>query len=137
MRRLCMNETLKKLKIKEDMSVFYDTVLRIDCTKQNQYDAMLLYVDNKQMLKDKVDMYLPLLKQDGLFWMVFPKAHGKKLEMRRDSGFEYLGTLGFEPVGNVSYDETLSALRFRHISYIKKLTRNESMRLSNTTESNQ
>lgn len=131
-----MNETLKKLKIKDDMSVYYDDILQITYNKEDQYDAMILYVDNKQMLKDKVDMYLPLLKQDGLFWLVFPKAHGKKLEMRRDSGFEYLGTLGFEPVGNVSYDETRSALRFRHISYIKKLTRKESMRLSNKTESN-
>ena len=131
-----MNETLKKLKIKEDMSVFYDDILHITYNKEDQYDAMILYVDNKQMLKDKADMYLSLLKQDGLFWIVFPKAYGKKLEIRRDSGFGYLGTLGFEPVGNVSYSDTLSALRFRHVSCIKTLTRNESIGLSNTTESN-
>ena len=125
-----MNDTLKKLQIKESMTVYYDDQLLINFNKQDKYDAMLLYVDTKLMLKEKIDKHLVSLKQDGLLWILFPKSNGQKLEIRRDSGFEYLGTLGYEPVRNISYNETLSALRFRHVSYIKKMTRKGSMRLS-------
>ena len=125
-----MNDTLKKLQIKETMNVFYDEKLHINVNKQDEYDAMLLYVDTTLMLKEKIDVHLSSLKQDGLLWILFPKSNDQKLEIRRDSGFEYLGTLGYEPVRNISYNETLSALRFRHVSYIKKMTRKGSMRLS-------
>ena len=125
-----MNDTLKKLQIKETMNVFYDEKLHINVNKQDTYDAMLLYVDTTLMLKEKIDVHLSSLKQDGLLWILFPKSNGQKLEIRRDAGFEYLGTLGYEPVRNISYNETLSALRFRHVSYIKKMTRKGSLRLS-------
>jgi hypothetical protein len=125
-----MNDTLKKLQIKESMTVYYDDQLLINFNKQDKYDAMLLYVDTKRMLKEKIDNHLASLRQDGLLWILFPKSNGNKLEIRRDSGLEYLGTLGYEPVRNISYHETLSALRFRHVSYIKKMTRKGSMRLS-------
>ena len=125
-----MNDTLKKLQIKESMTVFYDDKLLMNFNKNDLYDAMLLYVDTKHMLKEKIDKHLASLKQDGLLWILFPKSNGNKLEIRRDSGFEYLGTLGYEPVRNISYNETLSALRFRHVSHIKKMTRKGSMRLS-------
>ncbi|MDA0872126.1 MAG: hypothetical protein O2987_04580 [Firmicutes bacterium] len=125
-----MNDTLKKLQIKESMTVFYDDKLLMNFNKNDLYDAMLLYVDTKHMLKEKIDKHLALLKQDGLLWILLPKSNGNKLEIRRDSGFEYLGTLGYEPVRNISYNETLSALRFRHVSHIKKMTRKGSMRLS-------
>lgn len=125
-----MNDTLKKLQIKETMNVFYDEKLHINIDKQDKYDAMLLYVDTTLMLKEKIDVHLSSLKQDGLLWILFPKSNGQKLEIRRDAGFEYLGRLGYEPVRNISYNETLSALRFRHVSYIKKMTRKGSMRFS-------
>ena len=125
-----MNDTLKKLQIKETMNVFYDEKLHINVNKQYTYDAMLLYVDTTLMLKEKIDVHLSSLKQDGLLWILFPKSNGQNLEIRRDAGFEYLGTLGYEPVRNITYNETLSALRFRHVSYIKKMTRKGSMRLS-------
>lgn len=125
-----MNDILKKLQIKEDMTVFYDDELSINFNNSDLYDALLLYVDTTHMLKEKIDNHLASLKQDGLLWMLFPKSNGQKLEIRRDSGFEYLGTLGYEPVRNISYSDTLSALRFRHVSFIKKMTRKGSMRLS-------
>jgi hypothetical protein len=125
-----MNDVLKKLQIKDEMHIFYDDIFNISYDTYVLYDGILLYVESKRMLKDKIDRYLKLLKEDGLLWIIFPKAHGQKLEIRRDSGFEYLGSLGYEPVRNISYNENLSALRFRHKDYIKKLSRKGSMRLS-------
>ena len=125
-----MNDVLRKLQIKEDMHIFYDDILNIPYDTYDIYDGMLLYVDSKMMLKEKTDTYLTQLKEDGLLWIIFPKAHGQKLEIRRDSGFEYLGSLGYEPVRNISYHDDLSALRFRHKAFIKKLSRKGSMRLS-------
>ena len=125
-----MKDVLKKLQIKKEMYILYDDILNMPYDTYDLYDGILLYVDCKSMLKDKIDIYLKQFKEDGLLWIIFPKAHGQKLEIRRDSGFEYLGSLGYEPVRNISYSENLSALRFRHKEFIKKLSRKGSMRLS-------
>ncbi len=81
-----MNDVLRKLQIKEDMHIFYDDILNIPYDTYDIYDGMLLYVDSKRMLKEKTDTYLTQLKEDGLLWIIFPKAHGQKLEIRRDRG---------------------------------------------------
>ena len=80
-----MNDTLKKLQIKNDMNVFYDVQLSIKFIKHDFYDAILLYVDSLHMVKEKLDKHLSSLKQDGLLWMIFPKSNGKNLEIRRDN----------------------------------------------------
>jgi len=125
-----MNDTLKKLQIKANMNVFYDAFLDIEFTKQAIYDAMILYVDSKNILKEKINTHLSILKQDGILWILFPKSSGHTREIRRDSGFDYLSSLGYEPVRNISYSDMISALQFKHVSFIKKMTRKGSMRLS-------
>ena len=68
------------------------------------------------------------LNGDALLWLAYPKGSSKKYkcDFNRDTGWAVLGKLGFEPVRMVAIDNDWSALRFRRVEYIKKMTRQES-----------
>lgn len=70
---------------------------------------------------------------DAIVWVAYPKGTSKRYqcEFNRDSGWTVLGAAGFEPVRQVAIDEDWSALRFRRTEYIKSLTRNNAMAISN------
>lgn len=65
-------------------------------------------------------------------WVAYPKGTSKKYkcEFNRDSGWADLGAAGFEPVRQVAIDEDWSALRFRRTEYIKTMTRNSALTIS-------
>lgn len=69
---------------------------------------------------------------DAVVWFAYPKASSKKYrcDFNRDSGWEALGSLGFEGVRQVAIDDDWSALRFRRVEYIKKMVRAENRRLA-------
>jgi hypothetical protein len=86
------------------------------CTKQTEVDAVAIEAAKK-------------LVGDGLLWMVYPKGTSKKFkcDFNRDTGWAILGQLDFEPVRMVAIDEDWSALRFRRVEFIKKMTRSFAM----------
>lgn len=68
---------------------------------------------------------LPLLEEDGLIWIAYPKGTSKKYscDFNRDTGWTLFGEAGFEPVRMVAVDADWSALRFRRATLIKTMTR--------------
>ena len=62
---------------------------------------------------------------DATIWFAYPKGSSKRYscEFNRDTGWQVLGTLGFEAVRQVAIDEDWSALRFRRTRYIKSMKR--------------
>ncbi|GAB3998933.1 hypothetical protein GCM10028807_47760 [Spirosoma daeguense] len=91
--------------------------------------------------QQEVDTVSPLLVEkiqgDGVLWLAYPKGSSKKYKcdrathrFNRDTGWAILGKLGFEPVRMVAIDNDWSALRFRRVEYVKKMTRNESGAIS-------
>lgn len=70
---------------------------------------------------------------DTILWFAYPKKSSKRYQsaIDRDHGWQVLGQYGYEPVRQIAIDDDFSALRFRKVSYIKKLTRKETMMLSN------
>lgn len=66
---------------------------------------------------------------DAVLWIAYPKSSSKhyKCDFNRDTGWEVLGKLGFEPVRQVAIDEDWSALRFRRVEFIKEMTRSFAM----------
>jgi hypothetical protein len=86
------------------------------CTKQNEVDAISVEAAIK-------------LEDDGLLWFAYPKGTSKKYkcDFNRDTGWAVLGENGFEPVRAVAIDEDWSALRFRRVGFIKKMTRRFAM----------
>jgi hypothetical protein len=69
---------------------------------------------------------------DAVLWLVYPKTTSKKYrcEFNRDSGWSALGAAGFEPVRVVAIDADWSALRFRRVTHIKRMTRDPGRAIS-------
>ena len=86
------------------------------CTKQAEVDAVGIEAAVK-------------LVGDGLLWFAYPKGTSKKYkcDFNRDTGWAILGENGFEPVRAVAIDEDWTALRFRHVENIKKMTRSSAI----------
>ena len=83
-------------------------------TKQEQIDALAGKIARK-------------MDGDVVVWFAYPKGTSKRYtcDFNRDTGWDALGAAGFEPVRQVAIDEDWSALRFRRVEYIKKLTRSK------------
>lgn len=66
---------------------------------------------------------------DATVWIAYPKGSSKRYtcEFNRDSGWASMGAAGFEPVRQVAIDEDWSALRFRRVEFIAKLTRSRAV----------
>lgn len=66
---------------------------------------------------------------DAIHWIAYPKTSSKRYrcDFNRDTGWALLGELGFEPVRQVAIDEDWSALRFRRVGYVQKMTRSFAM----------
>lgn len=69
---------------------------------------------------------------DGVLWMIYPKGTSRnyECEFNRDSGWNVLGSAGFEPVRMVAVDDDWSALRFRRVEHIKSMARDPASTLS-------
>lgn len=67
--------------------------------------------------------------EDALVWFAYPKSSSKnyRCEFNRDTGWAALGAMGFEPVRQVAIDDDWSALRFRKVEKIGKLTRSSAI----------
>ncbi len=65
---------------------------------------------------------------DAVLWFAYPKKSSKRYrcDFSRDSGWEPLGV----GVRMVAIDEDWSALRFRHVDYVGKLSRDPARALS-------
>ncbi|GIP32211.1 hypothetical protein [Paenibacillus sp. J2TS4] len=85
------------------------------------YDFVLLFVNNAREAEEWLPRVLPLLNEDALFWITYPKQSSKvKTDINRDT----LNTMVqnntvYRAVSNVSVDETWSALRFRPQNKVK------------------
>jgi hypothetical protein len=88
-------------------------------TRQREVDEMAMKV-------------CPKLSGDAIFWICYPKGTSKKYkcDFNRDNGWAVLGKFNLEGVRMVAIDEDWSALRFRRLEFIKNLSRNEKMVLS-------
>lgn len=93
--------------------------------KQGSVSFALLFA----IRQDEVDQYAEriaaLSTGDDIIWVAYPKGSSKryKCEFNRDNGWAKFGEAGFEPVRMVAIDEDWSALRFRRVQHIKKITR--------------
>ncbi|MBX7213763.1 MAG: hypothetical protein K1X39_07080 [Thermoflexales bacterium] len=66
---------------------------------------------------------------DPILWMAYPKGSSKtyRCEFNRDNGWQALGEVGYEPVRQVAIDADWSALRFRRVENIQRMTRSFAM----------
>lgn len=102
-----------------------ETFTTIHSTLKEETPFVLLFVTQKAEIIEWAPQLNKALQGDGLLWFAYPKKSSKKYksDVSRDDSWAILGEFDFEPVRMVAIDEDWSALRFRRVDYIKKLTR--------------
>jgi hypothetical protein len=140
-----MNPVFKKMNYKEQTIIH---AVNAPASFEKELKEMMAFAAIKKQLKatDKAEFIIcfctklkeveaaaaiaqKTLQDDGLLWLAYPKGTSKKYkcEFNRDTGWESLGKAGFEPVRQIAIDEDWSALRFRRVEFIKKMTRSFAM----------
>lgn len=99
-------------------------LFRFEGTKERSVDVLLVFVRDKKDVSMSVDQAISSLGSEGVLWFAYPKkSSGIKTDINRDSGWSPLAKNKFVPVTQVAIDETWSALRFKPVDQIPKLTR--------------
>lgn len=93
------------------------------------YEFALVFVKSAADIDAAAGPATKCISDDGLLWFAYPKKSSKnyKTDISRDSGWQPLGDLGFEPVRQIAIDADWSALRFRRVGNIKTMTRSFAM----------
>ncbi|QCK16859.1 hypothetical protein [Mangrovivirga cuniculi] len=143
-----MDSVFKKMNLKDHNEVFViDAPESFNANIQRLPSKIKVYrnIDNAEeiefivifvTLKEQIDASFSQIKSrlagDALVWYCYPKGSSKKYkcDFNRDNGWQVLGDAGLEPVRMVAIDEDWSALRFRKVEYVKKMTRRKSMAMS-------
>lgn len=143
-----MNALFKKLNFKDQQSMLsinhpasfqaelddMASVARIltDADQVERIPFVITFVTKQTEIDNIIKRIAPKLEPDAVIWFCYPKGTSKKYtcDFNRDKGWESLGQYDLEPVRQVSIDEDWSALRFRNVDKIKKITRQESMALT-------
>jgi hypothetical protein len=102
-----------------------------EIASENQ-EFVLIFVKTLKEIEEWAPKIEASLMPDGLFWWAYPKGSSKKYkcDFNRDTGWQSLGNLGYEPVRMVAIDGDWSALRFRKAQFIKTMTRSLDWRMS-------
>jgi hypothetical protein len=92
----------------------------------------LAFVTKQEEVNEMASTIAKKAQGDAVIWFAYPKGSSKKYkcEFNRDNGWEILGQLGYEGVRQVAIDEDWSALRFRRVEFIKKMSREEKRAIS-------
>ncbi len=142
-----MNLLLKKINFKEQNEIAilnapeefleqmnnFSTYLKvINNLPIEKINIVLAFVKEQKQINNLAPLINRILENDALFWWAYPKGTSKKhtCDFNRDSGWQIMGDLGYEPVRMVSIDNDWTAFRFRKAENIKILTRSLEWRMS-------
>jgi len=95
-------------------------------------DFLMVFVYEQSEIEKMVSRLVKVLSNDPILWMTYPKKSSKKYtsDISRDHSWQPLGDIGMEGVRIVAVDDDWSALRFRYVKHIKKMSRHKGMILS-------
>ncbi len=97
--------------------------------KAKQVEFVIVFTTKQAEVDKAADSIAKKVTDDAVVWFCYPKGSSKNYtcEFNRDTGWNRLGELGFEPVRMVAVDADWSALRFRKVEHIKTMTRSFAM----------
>lgn len=106
-----------------------DAIIVRETNKIKHGSFVIAFATKQTEVNQFAKSLIPKTASDGVFWICYPKGTSKKYscDFNRDTGWAVFGTLGFEPVRQVAIDEDWSALRFKRVEYIPKMTRSFAM----------
>jgi hypothetical protein len=83
-------------------------------TKSSQpVEFIQVFAATKAEMTKLVRNVKPLLKEDGLLWLTYPKAGQMDTDLKREVVWECGQTVGMHPVSQIAVDDVWSALRFK------------------------
>lgn len=96
-----------------------------DIAQMPATDFAIVFAFKQAEINTSIKAIYKKLEGDAILWYCYPKGSSKKYkcDFNRDTGWQALGANNLEPVRQVAIDEDWSALRFRKVEYIKKMTR--------------
>ncbi|MEC0245240.1 hypothetical protein ACI48J_00450 [Paenibacillus chitinolyticus] len=121
-------ELLKKLRYKEGPAFVLNAPegyrLGIETVTAGQEDKaafLQLFVNHGQEVDEWVPKAIPMLREDAVFWITYPKQSSKvKTDINRDTlAAKVQNNTEYRPVSNVAVDDMWSALRFRRSDLVK------------------
>jgi hypothetical protein len=120
-------ELLKKLRYKEGRATIlnapdgYRLGIESEEETEEKYDFVQLFVNNAQEVDEWVPRVIPMLSEDAVFWITYPKQSSKvKTDINRDILARMVqNKTPYRAVSNIAVDEKWSALRFRHQDKVK------------------
>lgn len=100
----------------------------VQTTADGQYDLVQLFVYSKADVAAHAPGAIAAVKSGGLLWFAYPKKSGAiKTDINRDAGWQIVLDAGWDPVTQISIDDTWSSLRFKPTGDIKVMTRKSRM----------
>ena len=116
----------------KELEQLQDITIIESLVKVSEADFALVFVTEKQQIQNRIETLYPKLVGDAVLWFAYPKKSSKKYqtEITRDHGWGVLGDYNLKPVRQVAIDDDWSALRFRKIAFIPKLTRKTDIGMS-------
>ncbi len=110
----------------EEMSAL--TTIKKQLTEVKETEFVMCFVTTQNEIENFIPEIYPKLKGDAIIWMCYPKMTSKnyKCDFNRDTGWASLAQHNLESVRMVAIDDDFSALRFKKVEFIKKITRRES-----------
>lgn len=133
---MTVDPLLKKLNFKDQTAVYLlnapeslllqaPVEVRTRIGKARDISFALAFAQTRKQVDAFADQVATNAAGDAVVWVAYPKGSSKRYtcEFNRDNGWERFGAHGFEPVRQVAIDEDWSALRFRRVEHIKKMTR--------------
>ncbi|MFB7814839.1 hypothetical protein [Paenibacillus chitinolyticus] len=122
-------ELLKKLRYKEGPALVlnapegYRLGIETEAANQEEDKAafLQLFVNHGQEVDEWVPKVIPMLREDAVFWITYPKQSSKvKTDINRDTlAARVQNNTEYRPVSNVAVDDKWSALRFRRSDLVK------------------
>ena len=108
-----------------EIAALEGVAVRPSVDEVGQVQFSLAFVTRQEQIDALAGQIAAKIEGDAVVWFAYPKGSSKRYrcDFNRDTGWDSLGAAGFEPVRQVAIDEDWSALRFRRVAYIKKLTR--------------
>ena len=83
------------------------------------YNFIMIFVKNSAEVNQATPGIIHNLSDDGVLWFCFPKKDIDS-DLSKSCGWKPLNDSGFQGTKLITIDKNRSALRFRHIKYIKE-----------------
>ncbi|MBD1386429.1 YdeI/OmpD-associated family protein [Mucilaginibacter rigui] len=94
--------------------------VKLSFTPEGNFNGIQLFVQNSAGLNEALIQLKPILKDDTIFWVIYPKkSSGMETDLEMMSGWEVTKPYGLRPVASAAINNVWTTLRFRPEHLVK------------------